>query len=39
MGKTAFALNIAQSASRTSSVIIFSLEMETESLLNRMISS
>lgn len=39
MGKTAFALNIAQSASRSSSVIIFSLEMETESLLNRMISS
>lgn len=39
MGKTAFALNIAQSASRTSYVIIFSLEMETESLLNRMISS
>ncbi|EMU54464.1 replicative DNA helicase [Clostridium butyricum] len=39
MGKTAFALNIAQSASRISSVIIFSLEMETESLLNRMISS
>uniref|UniRef100_UPI00374EB42E replicative DNA helicase n=1 Tax=Clostridium butyricum TaxID=1492 RepID=UPI00374EB42E len=39
MGKTAFALNIAQSASRTRSVIIFSLEMETESLLNRMISS
>lgn len=39
MGKTAFALNMAQSASKHGSVIIFSLEMESESLMNRMISS
>lgn len=39
MGKTAFALNMAQSASKNGSVIVFSLEMESESLMNRMISS
>lgn len=39
MGKTAFALNIGQHASKGASVGIFSLEMTTEQLMERLISS
>lgn len=39
MGKTAFALNIAQYASKNSSVAIFSLEMGTQSLTERLIAA
>ena len=39
MGKTAFALNIGQHASKSASVGIFSLEMTTEQLMERLISS
>lgn len=39
MGKTAFALNIGQHASNSASVGIFSLEMTTEQLMERLISS
>lgn len=39
MGKTAFALNIAQYASKNSSVAIFSLEMGTQALTERLISA
>lgn len=39
MGKTAFALNLGQSASKYGSVAIFSIEMSREQLLNRMLSS
>lgn len=39
MGKTAFALNIAQYASKEVNVGIFSLEMTREQLVQRMISS
>lgn len=41
MGKTAFALNIAQNVAKSSdkAVAIFSLEMEAESLVERMLSA
>lgn len=39
MGKTAFALNIGQCASKEASVAIFSLEMSQEQLMNRLISA
>lgn len=39
MGKTAFALNIGQAASKDSSVAIFSLEMSTEQLMDRLLSA
>lgn len=39
MGKTAFALNIAQYASKNSSVAIFSLEMGTQALTERLIAA
>lgn len=39
MGKTAFALNIGQAASQKSSVAIFSLEMSTEQLMDRLLSA
>lgn len=39
MGKTAFALNVGQHASKSASVGIFSLEMTTEQLMERLISS
>lgn len=39
MGKTAFALNIGQCASKEANVGIFSLEMSEEQLMNRLISS
>lgn len=38
MGKTAFALNLAESASRDGRVAIFSLEMPKEQLIDRMLS-
>lgn len=39
MGKTAFALNIGQYASKEASVAIFSLEMSRKQLMERMLSS
>ena len=39
MGKTAFALNIGQCASKEGSVGIFSLEMSQQQLMNRLISA
>lgn len=39
MGKTAFALNIGQYASKNSKVAMFSLEMTTNQLTNRLISA
>lgn len=39
MGKTAFALNIGQYASKSASVGIFSLEMTTEQLMERLIAA
>ena len=39
MGKTAFALNIGQYASKEASVAIFSLEMTTAQLMERLISA
>ncbi|WP_394870532.1 replicative DNA helicase [Clostridium butyricum] len=39
MGKTAFALNIGQAASEKGNVAIFSLEMSTEQLMNRLLSA
>lgn len=39
MGKTAFALNIAQFASKSAKVAIFSIEMTTEQLTKRMLSA
>lgn len=39
MGKTAFALNIAQYASKSSKIAIFSLEMSKEQLYQRLLSS
>ncbi len=39
MGKTAFALNIAQTAARENTVAFFSLEMPKEQLLARVLSS
>ena len=39
MGKTAFALEIAKNVSRTKNVGLFSLEMPSEQLIKRMISS
>lgn len=39
MGKTAFALNIGQAASKKGSVAIFSLEMSKEQLMDRLLSS
>ncbi|MCP4336770.1 MAG: replicative DNA helicase [Mycoplasma sp.] len=39
MGKTAFALNISQSAARNNTIAFFSLEMPKEQLLARILSS
>jgi len=39
MGKTAFALNLAQFASKSAKVAIFSIEMTTDQLTKRMLSS
>ncbi|MEX0049561.1 replicative DNA helicase [Clostridium butyricum] len=39
MGKTAFALNIGQAASEKGNVAVFSLEMSTEQLMNRLLSA
>lgn len=39
MGKTAFALNIGQYASKSSNVAIFSLEMSREQLMDRLLSA
>lgn len=39
MGKTAFALNMGQAASKDASVAIFSLEMPEEQLVNRLLSA
>lgn len=39
MGKTAFALNVGQAASKFGSVAIFSIEMSREQLINRILSA
>lgn len=39
MGKTTFAMNIAEHVSETAPVLVFSLEMPAEKLINRMVCS